>query len=641
MWFGCHVFLSVFPALRDGLFAHVRRTYLGTSFPGIVARTARPFAGHRELRTLFDSYVHPSLSVVLGPFRRFLPAVILLGLLATALEGIGIGLVIPLLDVVVSGESRAQGFLPELLVSFGEAMPPETRGLLIGGAILGLLAVKNVVVYANGLLQAWIYGQAGHRLRMALSRRLIHMDAADLLSEPPARMLNIISNESWRAADAVAAVMGIMVSAAAALILLAFLIAMSPVLTLVVLLGIAVIQFAHERMSQHFAGLGRVITDQNRGLAGRMLHQVAAWRLIRLFGREEFEEDRFSRASDAVRRAGLDLQSRQMAVAPITEVAHASLFMAVIFFAWSLGVTFGTAAAFIILLYRLQPQVRQIQGRLASLRVWIGSLDEVHWLMTASPPERTPGGHRPAPPLSAGIVFENVSFRYAGDARDKPALHDATFEVPAGSSLAIIGRSGSGKSTMAHLLCRLLEPTGGRILVDGTPLSEIDRVDWLAHMAIASQDLELFDGTVADNIRYAAPEASEERVLTAARQADADEFIRALPRGYDTMVGDRGVNLSAGQRQRIALARALIREPRLLIMDEATNAMDILSERAALRILEDRRGRATTMVISHHLSSIRLCDRFIRLDRGRIVESGTPTEFSEEQMARMLRSTGT
>ncbi|MFD0981624.1 ABC transporter ATP-binding protein [Tropicimonas aquimaris] len=591
------------------------------------------------MRSLYETYVHGSISAVLGPFRRYLPAVVLLGLLATALEGIGIGLVIPLLDVVVSGDSNAQGFLPGLLVSFGETVPRETRGLLIGGAILALLSVKNIVVYANGLLQAWIYGQAGHRLRTALAQKLTAMDASDLLSEPPSRMLNIISNESWRSADAVAAVMGIMVNATAALILLAFLMAMSWQLTLVVLLGITVIQYAHERMSQHFAGLSTIITDQNRGLAGRMLHLVAAWRLIRLFGREGFEKERFAQASDSVRLAALDLQKRQMAVAPITEIAHATLFMAVIFFAWSLGITFGTAAAFIILLYRLQPQVRQIQARLAALRGWTGSLDEVQWLMTAAPAGSTPSGDLPAPALTQGLAFESVSFHYAGAASDRPALHDATFEVPAGTSLAIIGRSGSGKSTMAHLLCRLLEPTSGQIVVDGIPLSEIDGADWLAHMAVASQELELFDGSVTDNIRYGAPEAGEDRVLEAARQADADEFIRTLPKGYDTGVGDRGLSLSAGQRQRIALARALVREPRLLIMDEATNAMDLLSERAALRILEHRRGKGTTLVISHHLSSIKRCDRFIRLDRGRIVESGTTQDFNEEQLARMLRTT--
>jgi ABC-type multidrug transport system fused ATPase/permease subunit len=567
------------------------------------------------------------------------PAVVILGLVATALEGIGIGLVIPLLDVVMSGETTAEGWMPGILVSVGEAFPEDRRGIILGAAILLMITLKNVVAYGNGLLQAWIYGQSGHHLRGMLSQRLVTMEAGYCMTQPPSRLLNIVSNESWRASDAVAAYLSILVSAAATLIFLCFLLVLSPELTAVVLAGLVAIQVAHDRLSRHFSGLGVEIARQNRGLAARMLHVVDAWRLIRLFRREAAETARFEGASERVRRATMRLQGRQLAVGPAIEIAHAILFMTVIFVAWRVGVSFGTAAAFIILLYRLQPQVRQIQSALSSLRGWNGSLDEVAWLLDGAPGIPAQDGAVPAPALRDGIRFDNVHYRYRGEHRTDVALSGVTLDIEAGSSLAVIGRSGSGKSTIANLICGLILPTRGEILVDGIPMSRIDRASWLNSVALASQELGLFDGTVAENIRYGAPEASSERIERAARAADAHDFVAALPGGYDTPVGDRGVSFSAGQRQRISLARALVRDPALLILDEATNAMDILSESAALRLIGDRRGRATTVVISHHLSSIRLCDRYARVEAGRVVASGPTAEFDDGKLAAMMKET--
>lgn len=587
---------------------------------------------------MFSSYLHPALLETMRPFRCYIPGVVLLGLLATALEGMGIGLVVPLLDVVMSGDSSVQGWMPSVFASVGESVPPAQRGLFIGLGILALIVLKNIVAYANGLLQAWIYGKSGHRLRDLLSRRLVSMDASYCLTQPQSRLLNIISNESWRASDAVAAALSILVSGAATFIFLIFLFFLSSQLTIVVLLGLGLIQFVHDRMSKHFSALGQEIASQNRGLAERMLHHISAWRLIRLFSREDFEARRFSEASEQVRHVALNLHKRQIAVGPLTEIAHAVLFMTVIYIAWGLGVSFGTTAAFIILLYRLQPQVRQIQSSLASLRGWNGSLDEVNWLLNTQPAPPRPPTSLTAPNIDNGISFKNVNYRYIAEGRNSAALSDVSFEIPAGSSVAIIGRSGSGKSTIANLICGVIDPVEGEILVDGVRLDHIDRESWLAKIAMASQELELFDGTIRDNILYGASEASLSDVQGAAEAADADGFICELPDGYDTAVGDRGLNLSAGQRQRIALARALLRQPRLLILDEATNAMDILSEAAALKILESRKGNGTTIVISHHLSSIRLCDSYIRINGGRIVASGSTADFHDSTLENVLNT---
>ncbi|TIT85656.1 MAG: ABC transporter ATP-binding protein, partial [Mesorhizobium sp.] len=181
-------------------------------------------------------------------------------------------------------------------------------------------------------------------------------------------------------------------------------------------------------------------------------------------------------------------------------------------------------------------------------------------------------------------------------------------------------------------LCRFVEPDGGRILVDGAPLGDIDPVAWRAHIALASQELELVDGTILDNITYGKDTASAEEARQAAELAEAHEFIERLPQAYETVVGYRGVNLSAGQRQRIALARALLRDPDILILDEATNAVDGLSEAAIVETLKSRAGRRTTIVISHHHSTISFCDDLVILEHGRVKKQAPFAEMATRSM---------
>jgi ATP-binding cassette, subfamily B, bacterial MsbA len=222
-----------------------------------------------------------------------------------------------------------------------------------------------------------------------------------------------------------------------------------------------------------------------------------------------------------------------------------------------------------------------------------------------------------------GIRFEGVTFRYD----DEAVLRDVSFEVAAGERIALVGPSGAGKTTLVNLLPRFYDVTSGRILLNGADLRDYTLRSLRRQIGLVTQETFLFNDSIAANIAYGSPDATRERIEEAARQAQAHEFVTALPQGYETVVGERGVRLSGGQRQRLAIARAILRNPPILILDEATSALDTESERLVQAALESVMAGRTVFAIAHRLSTITRCNRILVLDSGRVVESGTHSEL--------------
>jgi len=269
-------------------------------------------------------------------------------------------------------------------------------------------------------------------------------------------------------------------------------------------------------------------------------------------------------------------------------------------------------------------QVSEIWGEISQSA---GAAERLAELLALKPDIRSPADPQPLPtPARGDVEFNDVSFSYPGRPT-LPTLQHVSFHARPGETVALVGPSGAGKSTIFNLLLRFFDPQEGAVRIDGVNVRDADLGALRARMALVPQDVALFAGTVADNIRYGSTDATMTAVRQAAQAAHADEFIRALPDGYDTRVGERGISLSGGQRQRIAIARAILKDAPILLLDEATSALDAESEAQVQRALEGLMVGRTTLVIAHRLATVQKAHRILVMDKGRIVEQGTHGEL--------------
>jgi ABC-type multidrug transport system fused ATPase/permease subunit len=338
------------------------------------------------------------------------------------------------------------------------------------------------------------------------------------------------------------------------------------------------------------------------------------------FGNQEKSVEALRRAFDAHRRATVKSQTLRQAIPQLYYPLGLIVVAVALSLARALKMPMSETAVLLYALLRLTPTVGSLLGFKNSLDNFAPSYEQLAALRRRAQAHEQRTGVKPFQGFEREIVIEHVSFAHPGRG---PALRDVTIRVPKGAMVGIVGESGSGKSTLVDVIMGFNEPASGQVTVDGTPLRELDITSYRRRIGYVPQESVLFNMSIRENLRWANEQAGEEELAQACRLANAEEFIRQFPEGIDMLVGDRGVCLSGGQVQRLALARAVLRAPELLILDEATSALDTHSERLIQEAIETIARETTVIVIAHRLSTIARADYIYLLEDGRIVEEGT------------------
>jgi subfamily B ATP-binding cassette protein MsbA len=375
-------------------------------------------------------------------------------------------------------------------------------------------------------------------------------------------------------------------------------------------------------------GASREARRREGQLAARTAEVLGAVRVVQGFTREKFEDERFSAQSSSTVAANLRATRLQAQFSPLVDVL-AGLGTAVVLFVGTHRVlsgelTLGLLLVFLSYLGSLYKPMRQLSKLTYLSSKGVASAERVWEVLEAEPDVRDAPDARAAPRLTGSVQLDRVGFAY-GDGR--PVLHDVELEAGSGQVVAVVGPTGAGKTTLVGLIPRFFDPQRGRVLVDGLDVRALQLTSLRAQIAIVPQEPLLFDGTIFENIAYGRTGASEADVLRAAEAALVADFVRRLPGGYDTQVGERGATLSVGERQRISIARALVRDAPILILDEPTSALDPRSERLLIEALENLVTGRTTFVIAHRMSTVVGADQVVVLDGGRIVEHGSHEEL--------------
>jgi ATP-binding cassette subfamily B protein len=406
-----------------------------------------------------------------------------------------------------------------------------------------------------------------------------------------------------------------------------FLVYLAPSLTLGLLIGIPLIVIPIVYFGRKIRAVSRSSQDRIADVGAYVTEVLSAMKIVQSFGQERRERERFARVVEST----FDTARRRILLrAAMTTVVIMLVFGGVVLVMWrgALAVAAGeisggTIAAFVLTGGLVAGALGALTEVYGDLLRGAGAASRLAELLDARPEIAAPARPERLPvPARGSLSFRNVTFRYPARP-ETAALRDFTLEIEPGETVAIVGPSGAGKSTIFQLVERFYDPQAGTIRIDGVPMTSADPPEIRSRIALVPQEGVLFSANARDNLRYGKWDATDEEIWQAARAANAESFLRALPQGLDTHLGEGGTQLSGGQQQRVAIARALLRDAPILLLDEATSALDAESEQLVQQALEGLMQNRTTLVIAHRLATVRAADRIVVLDEGRIVEQGT------------------
>ncbi|HXQ88451.1 MAG TPA: ABC transporter ATP-binding protein [Solirubrobacterales bacterium] len=408
--------------------------------------------------------------------------------------------------------------------------------------------------------------------------------------------------------------------------------AINPWLALVSLAPAPLVVYVASRYNRVSRPALQEVQQRIAELTAEAEENVSGIRIVKAFAREEHQLGRFQRAVARVFDQSIYSTKLQAFFSPLLGLLP-QLGIALVLLIGGREViagnlSLGDFTAFYTYLVMLAGPMRMLGMTMGMAQRAIASGNRLFEILDREPRIQSPPEAPALPPGGGAVELRGVTLHYEG-AEEVPALEEVDLEVEAGRTVALVGPSGSGKTSLVALIARLYDPTAGEVLVDGADVRAVEVVSLRSEIAFVADDSFLFTATVAENIAYARPGASLEEIEAAARRAQADGFIRALPDGYETRVGERGLTLSGGQRQRVAIARALLADPRILILDDATSSVDATTEAAIKAGLREAMAGRTTFIIAHRLSTVSLADEIVVLDGGRVVDRGSHEELLE------------
>ncbi|EDM78670.1 ABC transporter related protein [Plesiocystis pacifica SIR-1] len=496
--------------------------------------------------------------------------------------------------------------------------------------LVSLFAFQGVFVFIRHYLMSWVGERVVADLRMEIHAHLLRMTQRYFHANRTGELLSRQSDDATRLQSIIGQDLSLALRNILSLIGgIGFLFYVSPGLTGRVLLVVPPLVIIANLWGRIIRRLARQAQDQLAKASGRLQEGLSAVDTVQSFTREEFEGARYGEAIDkAFKLFVKQIRARSWFMSVSSFLAFCAV--AGIFWLGGHMVLDGTMDKddlFRFVLYTLQVagSVGGLAGVIGSFNQGLGSAARLFEILDSEPEIADSPGAQALSQPKGRLSFDGVTFGY--DDRDTEVIKDLDLVIEPGEVCALVGSSGSGKTTLSRLVLRMWDPQAGAVRYDGQDLRELTLSSLRGSIAEVSQDPVLFSGSIRENIRYGRLDASDAELESAARDANAHDFILEFPEGYDTIVGERGVKLSGGQRQRVAIARAILRDPTVLILDEATSALDSESEHMVQAALERLQQGRTTLVIAHRLSTIRDADRIVVLDHGQVVEQGKHPEL--------------
>jgi subfamily B ATP-binding cassette protein MsbA len=494
--------------------------------------------------------------------------------------------------------------------------------------VLVIMTALPLTHFGQDYLSNYLLGRVLVDLQRDVCAKLLALPLSFHTQTPRGETLSRVLNDTTRAHMALGQFLVEMVQAMVMLLVGFLLLAvLSWQLTLALALAAPILSGAIGFFGQRIRKSARRRQVSQADVTHRLVQIMNGIKIVKAFRAQEGEARAFGKENLTFFRRNIKVVKHQAlsraSIEALTQLIGMGILAVGGYALWAgwWGLTIGTLASFVLVMLQTYRPMRDLSRAWPRLQEAEPSAARFFEVLDATEEIPDAPGACKLHGVRRGIAFRHLTFDYGGS----PVLNDVNFEVRAGEMVAVVGRTGSGKTTLMDLLLRLWDPTSGAIEVDGIDLRKLQRASWLDHVAVVTQEPFLFSGTIRDNILYGRPGASEEEMLAAARAARVDEF--AEREGYDREVGDAGVMLSGGQRQRITIARAILKRPDVLIFDEATSALDTQSEKLVQEAIESLLHGRTTFVIAHRLSTVRHADKILVLDGGRVRETGTHEEL--------------